>query len=92
MIDILAKKLDSTLGLLWLLVSHYQISYFGCEGKDPPTDPREAFLAHFNKILGSLTQVANFSSSFQDGLALCNLVEAQAPGLIDTKSLDPSNR
>ncbi len=92
MIDILVKKLDSILGLLWLLVSHYQISFFGCEGKDPSADPRESFLAHFNKILGSLAQVANFSSSFQDGLALCNLVESQAPGLIDIKSLDPSNR
>lgn len=73
-----------------MLVSHYQISYFVGEAISEPSSS-EALLPLVNRILEPRYLISNFGAGFQDGIALCSLVEAQKSGAIDIKSLDPAN-
>ena len=74
------------LGLLWTLIRHYQIR---STGKGLST--KQAMLNWLNTLIPEL-KVANFSTDWNNGLALCALVDRIKPGLCPHHAtLKPSN-
>lgn len=75
-------NLKLILGLIWTLILHYSISVHMGE----PTDkrkgqtPKQRLLGWIRAQLPADVPVTNFTSDWNDGLALGALVDALAPG------------
>ena len=73
--DIIDGNWKLSLGLLWTLVRHYQIR---SSGKGLST--KEALLSWVNALIPE-KNVTNFTSDWNDGIALCSLIDRIEPGL-----------
>ena len=73
--DIFNGNLKLILGLIWTLIRHFQIR---STGKDIST--KSALLAWVNTQIPD-QNVANFTTDWNDGIALCALVDRIQPGL-----------
>jgi len=82
--DFMDKIPKLVLGVLWTLIKTYQVEK---NGKD-----RVTLLEWVNERIlpfsANIPQCTNFTTSFQDGLALCGLCESTKMGLIDLIFLD----
>ena len=84
--DIYDENLKLILGLVWTLICHYQLR---STGKGIPV--KTAMLMCIGAEIHEY-KVANFTKDWNDGRALCGLVEAIKPGLCPNhKQLDPKN-
>ncbi|GMR46035.1 hypothetical protein PMAYCL1PPCAC_16230 [Pristionchus mayeri] len=85
------------LGLIWTLIVHYSISAHMWEGADEAPaaaeqTPKQRLLAWIRSKLPSDVPVTNFTSDWNDGVALGALVDALAPGpLSNWRDWDPDN-
>eukprot|EP01120_Amphizonella_sp_Union-15-10_P006469 TRINITY_DN2082_c0_g1_i1.p1 TRINITY_DN2082_c0_g1~~TRINITY_DN2082_c0_g1_i1.p1 ORF type:complete len:766 (-),score=229.90 TRINITY_DN2082_c0_g1_i1:80-2335(-) len=85
--DITDKKLKLILGLIWTLILRYHIQKGGVSpnAKNDLLKWVQSKIPHKN--------VVDFTSSWRDGTALCELVEVLKPGTIPNVSkLSPSNK
>ena len=73
--DIYSGNLKLILGLIWTLIRHFQIR---STGKDIST--KNALLAWINTQIPD-QKVTNFTTDWNDGIALCALVDRIQPGL-----------
>ena len=73
--DIYSGNLKLVLGLIWTLIRHFQIR---STGKDIST--KNALLAWINTQIPD-QKVTNFTTDWNDGIALCALVDRIQPGL-----------
>ena len=74
------------LGLVWTLIRHYQIR---SKGKGLST--KKAMIFRINGLIGNQC-IENFTTDWNDGKALCALVESIKPGLCPNhEELDTSN-
>ena len=62
--DIAAGNLKLILGMIWLLIRHYQI------GSQTKTPPKKLMLAWINAVLHPHMTITNFSTDWNDGKAL----------------------
>ena len=78
--DIMGKKLPLILGFVWTLILRYHIQKGGVgSAKNELLGWVQSKIPHKN--------VTNFTSSWKDGTAICELVQALFPGQIDCQSL-----
>lgn len=88
--DIEEGNIKIILGLLWSTILRFQIS---CD--DDGNSPKRGLLDWVNKQIApyerdGVTQVTNFTRSFQNGKALAALTDSLEPGCVDVKALsDP---
>ncbi|CAI8016682.1 Filamin-B [Geodia barretti] len=73
--DIYSGNLKLIMGLIWTLIRHFQIR---SSGKDLST--KNALLAWINTQIPD-QKVTNFTTDWNDGIALCALVDRIRPGL-----------
>ncbi|PAA77557.1 hypothetical protein BOX15_Mlig032423g3 [Macrostomum lignano] len=84
--DIVDCKLKLILGLIWTLILHYSISMPMWEGEEElPQDgkgpsPRQRLLGWINSKMPD-KPINNFTTDWNDGIAIGALVDACAPGL-----------
>jgi filamin len=85
--DIVDPKLKLILGLIWTIILRYQIQ----KGRVVDEGARDALLRWVQSKI-PWKNVQNFTTSWQDGTALCELIEVLKPGTIpNVKQLDPKN-
>lgn len=83
--DIMDGNLKLTLGLIWTLIRRYQIR---STGKGVST--KQAMLQWLNTLIPE-KKVGNFTTDWNDGRALCTLVDRLQPGLCPNHAvLDPA--
>uniref|UniRef100_A0A1I8AAB0 Calponin-homology (CH) domain-containing protein n=1 Tax=Steinernema glaseri TaxID=37863 RepID=A0A1I8AAB0_9BILA len=95
--DIVDENLKLIMGLVWTLIQHYSISMpvwtDGDKAKESNTtnSPRARLLAWIKAHLPEDVPVTNFSSDWNDGVALGALVDHCCGGLIDLdwRNFDP---
>ena len=103
--DIYGGNMKLILGLVWTLILHYQISL---DFQDQPEDVKEEkqkekggsakkqlqnWATDLINDLPSGMKISNFTTDWNDGIALCSMVEAVAPGLCPEYSiLDPTDK
>lgn len=93
-------KLKLILGLIWTLILHYSITMPMWEGEstDPNkrgkyATPKQKLLDWINSRMPPELPIANFTTDWNDGLAIGALVDSCAPGLYpDWQNNDPSNK
>ncbi|GMT21276.1 hypothetical protein PFISCL1PPCAC_12573 [Pristionchus fissidentatus] len=85
------------LGLIWTLIVHYSISAHMWEGAEEAPEskeqtPKQRLLAWIRSKLPADVPVTNFTSDWNDGVALGALVDALAPGPLSSwRNWDPDN-
>ncbi|KAF3902282.1 Alpha-actinin-2 [Dactylellina cionopaga] len=84
--DIIDGNLKLTLGLLWTLITKFTISDISQEG----LTAKEGLLLWCQRKTACYDEVdiRDFSSSWNDGLAFCALLDIHRPDLIDYDELD----
>ncbi|EWC47783.1 hypothetical protein DRE_02983 [Drechslerella stenobrocha 248] len=84
--DIIDGNLKLTLGLLWTLITKFTISDISTEG----LTAKEGLLLWCQRKTACYDEVEirDFSSSWNDGLAFCALLDIHRPDLIDYDALD----
>ncbi|CAM9504403.1 unnamed protein product [Lampetra planeri] len=83
--DIVDGNPKLTLGLIWTIILHYQVS----AGQVGGTPGRERLLAWARLVAKDVPGLSchNFSSSWRDGRLLCAIVHAHRPGLVDLEEV-----
>ena len=85
--DLYSGNLKLILGLIWTLIRRYQIRSTG-----RALSTKDSMLAWVNTQLAPKMSVKNFTVDWNNGLAICRLVERVRPGLIpDWGSLKPTD-
>uniref|UniRef100_S4RMQ0 Calponin-homology (CH) domain-containing protein n=1 Tax=Petromyzon marinus TaxID=7757 RepID=S4RMQ0_PETMA len=84
--DIVDGNPKLTLGLIWTIILHYQVSAGQVGGGTPG---RERLLAWARLVAKDVPGLSchNFSSSWRDGRLLCAIVHAHRPGLVDLEEV-----
>jgi len=82
--DIVDGKLKLILGLIWTLILHYSISMPMWEGEEdephkPDQTPKQRLLGWINNKVPD-KPITNFTTDWNDGLAIGALVDSVAPG------------
>ncbi|KAK6353581.1 hypothetical protein TWF696_005543 [Orbilia brochopaga] len=87
--DIVDGNLKLTLGLLWTLITKFTISDINQEG----LTAKEGLLLWCQRKTACYDEVdiRDFSSSWNDGLAFCALLDIHRPDLIDYDELDKND-
>ncbi|KAJ6263973.1 Alpha-actinin-2 [Drechslerella dactyloides] len=87
--DIVDGKLKLILGLLWTLITKFTISDISTEG----LTAKEGLLLWCQRKTACYDEVdiRDFSSSWNDGLAFCALLDIHRPDLIDYDELDKND-
>lgn len=87
--DIIDCNLKLVLGLLWVLILRFTISDINEEG----LSAKEGLLLWCQRKTAGYegVDVCDFSSSWNNGLAFCALLDRHRPDLIDFYELDPSD-
>eukprot|EP01097_Dermamoeba_algensis_P005315 TRINITY_DN3376_c0_g1_i2.p1 TRINITY_DN3376_c0_g1~~TRINITY_DN3376_c0_g1_i2.p1 ORF type:complete len:713 (-),score=224.21 TRINITY_DN3376_c0_g1_i2:98-2005(-) len=82
--DILNESLKLKLGLIWTLISHYQIAMAGVEGDSGPT------IDLLTWIQNSIPHypVKDYTTSWRDGKALCHLVNTLKSNTISITEIE----
>ncbi|XP_035657737.1 microtubule-actin cross-linking factor 1-like [Branchiostoma floridae] len=88
-IDIADGNPKLTLGLIWTIILHFQISDIIVPGQPEDVSAKEALLMWSQRTLEGYpgVSVTNFSKSWRDGLAFSAIIHRHRPDLIDYKSL-----
>ncbi|CAD5224207.1 unnamed protein product [Bursaphelenchus xylophilus] len=73
-------NLKLILGLIWTLIYHYSIGQHIEVDKKKGQTPKQRLMAWIKSKLSSDVPITNFTSDWNDGLALGALVDALAPG------------
>ncbi|TMS38553.1 hypothetical protein L596_005251 [Steinernema carpocapsae] len=97
--DIVDENLKLIMGLIWTLIQHYSISMpvwtddAKCKNKNASDSPRQRLLAWIKAHVPEDVPVTNFSTDWNDGVALGALVETCYGPLIhlDWRNFDPRN-
>jgi len=93
--DILKGNLKLILGLIWTLILKYQISLPMMDDDDEEAaniTPKQALMGWVKSKLPPEMPVKNFTTAWNDGIAIASLVESTAPGLFpDWDDLKPEN-
>ena len=86
--DIHDENLKLILGMVWTIILRFAIA----DISEEELNAKEALLLWCKKKTAGYdkVKVENFHNSWQDGLALCALIHAHRPDLIDYNSLDKS--
>jgi filamin len=85
--DLVDPKLKLILGLIWTIILRYQIQ----KGRVVDESARDALLRWVQSKIPE-KGVTNFTTSWKDGTALCELIEVLKPGTIpNAKQLSPAN-
>ncbi|KAL5250135.1 hypothetical protein ACHWQZ_G016012 [Mnemiopsis leidyi] len=94
--DIYEGNMKLILGLIWTLILHYQISMEFEGGKGDGGSAKKQLQDWATDLIKNLPDgksVRNFTTDWNDGVALCCMVEAVAPGLCpEYNSLDPNDK
>ena len=86
--DVANGNLKMVLGLLWTLISHYQVRNLGGGDEHSKSDNRKLVLGWINKIVGALGfSVSNFTHDFQDGKVLAAIIYSYQPDLVDMDAI-----
>lgn len=87
--DIIDCNLKLVLGLLWVLILRFTISDINEEG----LSAKEGLLLWCQRKTTGYdgVNISDFSTSWNDGLAFCALLDRHRPDLIDFYELDPSD-
>ncbi|ODQ64321.1 hypothetical protein NADFUDRAFT_52649 [Nadsonia fulvescens var. elongata DSM 6958] len=87
--DIIDGNLKLILGLMWMLILHFTIDDISEEG----LSAKEGLLLWCQRKTADYDEVdiRDFSSSWNDGLAFCALLDKHRPDLIDFYELDHSD-
>ncbi|EFX70736.1 hypothetical protein DAPPUDRAFT_60971, partial [Daphnia pulex] len=86
--DIVDSNPKLTLGLIWTIILHFQISDI-MVGQDESLTAREALLRWSQRSTAKYpgVRVKNFTSSWKDGLAFNAIIHRTRPDLVDWRSL-----
>ncbi|XP_045762779.1 dystonin isoform X12 [Maniola jurtina] len=86
--DIVDGNPKLTLGLIWTIILHFQISDI-VVGQEPNVTAREALLSWARRSTAKYpgVRVADFTSSWRDGLAFNALIHRNRPDLIDWRNI-----
>ncbi|XP_019850959.1 PREDICTED: filamin-A [Amphimedon queenslandica] len=80
--DIVEGNLKLTLGLVWTLILHYQISIgFGIDTRRSGSISAKQVLMDFVQDIMPHQKVTNFTTDWNDGRLVAGLVDGTAPGL-----------
>ena len=87
--DIEGENLKLILGMIWTIILRFAIA----DISEEELNAKEALLLWCKKKTAGYkdVKVENFTNSWQDGLALCALIHAHRPDLLDFNSLSKSN-
>lgn len=87
--DILDGNQKIILGLMWTLITSFQVAEVDVEG----VSGKDGLLLWVTRSLADYPtiEVKNFSSSWSDGMAFCALIHRFYPSLIDMTKLNPAN-
>ncbi|XP_070539365.1 filamin-A-like isoform X2 [Ptychodera flava] len=89
--DVVGGNMKLILGLIWRLIQKYQMNSSG-GSRTVKVPPKKLMLMWVRAVLPDLN-IRNFSTDWNDGIALSGLIEYCEPGLIpDWRSLDRSQR
>lgn len=88
--DIVDENLKLILGMIWTIILRFAIA----DISEEELNAKEALLLWCKKKTAGYdgVKVENFHNSWADGLALCALIHAHRPDLIDFNSLDKSDK
>ncbi len=85
-VDVMEGNTKLMLGLIWTLIRRYQIKSSG-----NAVSTKQAMLQWLETIIPEI-KISNFATNWNNGIALCTLVDRLQPGLCPNHSvLDPSN-
>ncbi|XP_045033710.1 dystonin isoform X35 [Daphnia magna] len=86
--DIVDSNPKLTLGLIWTIILHFQISDI-MVGQDESLTAREALLRWAQRTTAKYpgVRVKDFTSSWKDGLAFSAIIHRNRPDLVDWRSL-----
>ncbi|XP_028029410.1 dystonin isoform X19 [Bombyx mandarina] len=86
--DIVDGNPKLTLGLIWTIILHFQISDI-VVGQEPNVTAREALLSWARRSTAKYpgVRVSDFTSSWRDGLAFNALIHRNRPDLIDWRNI-----
>ncbi|XP_053618605.1 dystonin isoform X43 [Plodia interpunctella] len=86
--DIVDGNPKLTLGLIWTIILHFQISDI-VVGQEPNVTAREALLSWARRSTAKYpgVRVTDFTSSWRDGLAFNALIHRNRPDLIDWRNI-----
>lgn len=84
--DFVDKKLTLILGFIWTLILRYHIQKGGIS-----TSAANDLLKWVQSKIPH-KNVTNFTTSWQDGTALCELAEVLKPGQLDPSKLNPAEK
>jgi len=84
--DVQGENLKLILGMIWTIILRFAIA----DISEEELNAKEALLLWCKKKTAGYkdVKVENFTGSWQDGLALCALIHAHRPDLLDFSSLD----
>lgn len=83
--DLVDPKRKLILGLIWTIILRYHIQKGGVS-----TSAKNELLAWVQKMIPE-SHVTDFTSSWQDGKAICHLVDAIERGTVDVPAVDARN-
>ncbi|XP_022102247.1 plectin-like [Acanthaster planci] len=89
-VDIVDGNTKLTLGLIWTIILHFQISDVKIEGQH--LQPKDALLQWAKQTVDGVpgVHVTDFERSWRDGLAFNAIIYRNRPDLVDFPSLRPS--
>ncbi|KAJ7387768.1 hypothetical protein OS493_001111 [Desmophyllum pertusum] len=91
--DIVDGNPKLTLGLIWTIILHFQISEVEVVGKQEQMTAKDALLLWAQKVTQGYPSVGvgNFTSSWKDGLAFNAIIHRYRPDLVDFSKLSKAS-